>query len=270
VARSYEGAPTVGYLDLTGANEAEAVEWACYHHPGVFAERKLGYVNEPFHWEWYELTHLPRTAVCAPREHAKSEVFSIVTTAHHAIYRPGSWQYLFSATMDQSVDLLERCLSAIAQTEPWLLDNPPRLQRRDVVLGNWSRITVASVGKAIRGVHPDRIVGDDVLKDENTTNNLARARLHAWWFGTVGPMAHPGSRRPMRWGRLAPRGTIPVILHPPTKINLVGTPFHQLDLLMQMRENPIYTFRRYTAQFTPEELVAGTLAVEATGYLRAA
>ncbi len=270
MSRSRGDETPIRYEDLTGLTVAEGVEWACSKHPGIFAERKLGFDNQLFHWEWYELTHLPRTAVSAPREHAKSEVWSVNTTAQHAIYRPGSWQYLFSATLDQSKLLLERTLSAIAQVEPWLLDSPPRLQTTDVILANWSRITVASVGKAIRGIHPDRIVGDDVLKEENTGSNLARQRLNAWWFGTVGPMAHPGARRPMRWGRLAPKGHVPVIEHPPTKIALVGTPFHMLDLLVQMRENPIYSYRRYVAQFKPEDLVAGTLAVEATGMRLAA
>lgn len=263
-------AEAISYVDLQGLSVGEGVEWAMFHHPGVFAERRLGFHNELFHWEWYELTQLRRLAVVAPREHAKSEVFSVNTTCHHAIYRPGSWQYIFSNTLEQAKLLMERVVGAVATAEPALLDSPPRMHATDVVFSNWSRVSVASVGKSIRGVHPDRIVGDDVLKEENTGTNAARQKLHAWWFGTVGPMAHPGATRPMRWGRLAPRGRPPILYHPPTKITLVGTPFHQLDLLMQMSNNPIYTYRRYVAQFKPEELVPGTLAVEATGIRMAA
>jgi hypothetical protein len=48
---------------------------------------------------------------------------------------------------------------------------------------------------------------------------------------------------------------------PATRIMLVGTPFHQQDLLMGMRDNPIYSFRRYKAEFAESDLVDG-LAVE--------
>lgn len=264
-------ADAVSYTDLTGLTMNDAHEWACMMHPGVWAESKLGFVNQPFHWEWYELEmRNKRCAVCAPREHAKSEVYSVNTTAHHVEYRPGSWQYLFSSTLDQGKILLERVISAIATAAPDLLVSPPRFTTSDVVFRNWARVTVASVGKAIRGIHPDRIVGDDVLKEENTLTNLQRRRVESWWLGTVGPMAHPGSTRPMGFGKLRPAGRVPIVYHPPTSISLVGTPFHQLDLMMSMRDNPIYVFRRYASTFRPSELIPGTFAVEATGGLIAA
>lgn len=258
----------VTYSQLTGLTKAQGIEWSCAINPGVWAEWKLGFKNTQFHHEWYELEmRHSRLTVVAPREHAKSEVFSVNTTAHHAIYRPGCWQYLFSSTLDQSKLLLERCLSTIAQSAPYLLERTPRFSTTDVILSNWSRISVASVGKAIRGIHPDRLVGDDVLKEENTSTNLQRRRLEAWWFGTISPMAHPGATRPQRWGKMQPLGRVPVIWHPPTKVILVGTPFHQLDLLMGMKDNPIYTYRRYAAEFQFHELIPGTLAVEAVGGL---
>jgi hypothetical protein len=45
----------------------------CRANPGVWAERKLGFTNAPFHWEWYQLmTEESRLCVIAPREHAKA------------------------------------------------------------------------------------------------------------------------------------------------------------------------------------------------------
>jgi len=249
--------------DLSKMSLAEAQAIACRLHPGVMAEVKLGYTNAPFHWEWYELEmKYNRLAIVAPREHAKSEVFSVVTTAHWALYRPGCWQAIFTSSSDNAIKLLERILGAIAQLDPLLLDGAPKISSTEVILTNWSRITVAGAGKAIRGWHPDRIVGDDLLSDIHATTNLHRRRMETWWFGTVGPMAHPGTERRLGWGRLK-RGA-PIRRYPPTKIVLVGTPFHQLDLLMSMRDNPIYVFRRYAAEFRPEELVEGTFAVEAS------
>jgi hypothetical protein len=51
---------------------------------------------------------------------------------------------------------------------------------------------------------------------------------------------------------------------PPTRIMLVGTPFHERDLLMSMRGNPLYRFRRYAAEFDLALCVDGSLAVEAS------
>jgi len=232
-------------------------------HPGIWAERKLGFVNEPFHWEWYELEEMfPRLAVCAPREHAKSEIFSINKTAHMAIYQPGSWQFLFSATLEQGRHLMERLIKTVAAVEPAMFTNPPRFTTTDVIFGNWSRVSVGSVGKSMRGIHPDRIVGDDILNEGNTQTQAQRRKMEAWWFGSVGPMAHPGDIRPLQWGAIKPKGRTIMKTHKPTTITMVGTPFHQMDLLMGMRENPIYHFRRYSAVFSTDDLVDGTWAVE--------
>ena len=121
----------------------------------------------------------------------------------------------------------------------------PKDESIDIILGNYSRVTVAGRGKSVRGAHPDRIIGDDVLSEESTATSLQREKLERWWEGTVAPMAHPGTERKIGWGRIRKRA--PVISYKPTVIGLIGTPFHQQDLLMQMRSNPIYEFRRYSA-----------------------
>ena len=260
-------------IDLAVMLPAEASRTFEKLHPGVWAQRRLGMVNERHHWEWYEFQMLhSRCAVCAPRESSKSAVFSVISTAHKAVFTRGSWQYLFSASLDQSKLLLERVVSTIAAVEPWLLEGAPRFSSTDVILANWSRIQIASIGKSMRGIHPDRIVGDDVLDDDTSMTDYQRRKMTGWWFGSVGPMAHPGTMRPMQWGLLKPKGSsdIPMLRHPPTTITLAGTPFHQLDLLMSMRDNPVYAFRRYAAEFDPKELIPGTMALEATDIMRAA
>lgn len=231
------------------------------HHPGLWAELALGFDNPPFMDEWYSIA-LTRSRLCvvAPRGHAKTQVFSVNLTAHWAIYRPGSWQYLFSATLDQAKQTLERVVATVQRANPGLVARMPKNESAEVIFANWSRVTVAGAGKAVRGAHPDRIVGDDVLTEETAGTAYQRRKVENWWFGTVGPMAHSGVRRPLGWGRL--RGRVPQWDYPATRILLVGTPFHQLDLLMSMRANPIYHFRRYSAVFCPSELVPGTWAVE--------
>jgi hypothetical protein len=231
------------------------------HHAGLWAEYVLGFDNPPFINEWYDcaLTY-QRLCVVAPREHAKTQVFAVNVTAHHAVFRPGSWQYLFSATLEQATQTLERVLSVLQQTDPHLLHRMPKRDSTDVILQNWSRITAAGAGKAVRGAHPDRIVGDDVLTPETTQTAYQRRKMEDWWLGTIAPMAHGGVDRPLGWGRRQQR---PVRFeYAPTQVVLVGTPFHQQDLLMAMRHNPIYHYRRYSAEFQPHQLVPGTWAVD--------
>ncbi len=238
------------------------VDLACQYHPGVFAEQRLGFKNAPFHWEWYELgMKETRLAVIAPREHAKSEIFSVISTVHMALFNPGSWQYVFSATHTQGTLLMERIVSTMAAVDVEMVDKAVRFQQSDVIFSNYSRVSIAGAGKGVRGIHPDRIVGDDILTEEDAMSQLARRRRDIWWKGTVGPMAHPGTYRRLGWGRLTKHA--PMIWYPPSKILLVGTPFHQLDLLMSMRTNPMYKFRRYDAEFEPHERINGTYAVEA-------
>lgn len=234
----------------------QALEYAIANHPGVFAERRMGHVNAAVHWEWYELQlRYGRLAVIAPREHGKTEIYSVVTTAHQVGFRPGIWQYVFSATMDQARFIMERISAAVAMVWPDLLDHARKITTTDLIFANGSRVTVASTGKAVRGVHPDRIVGDDVMEEDATRTAHQREQVSRWWFGTVGPMAHPGTWRQLPHG--AKRWM------PATKIMLVGTPYHQMDLLMGMRENPLYVFRRYSAEFNEGDLLPGSMAVEA-------
>lgn len=230
-------------------------------HPGVWAELILGYQNEPFHWEWYECEICyPRLCIVAPRESAKSEVFSVVTTAHKA-RRTGFWQYLFSDTLDQAKDLLSRTMTILAETDPHLLDPLYRDAEDEKILANFSRITVAGRGKKIRGQHPDRIVGDDILDDKSTDTHLQRKKVHRWWFGTVAEMAHGPIVRRLGWGKIRPP-EVRMIQVPPTNIVLAGTPFHEEDLLLGTRSNRLYHFRRYQAVYEPGDLIPGTMAVE--------
>jgi hypothetical protein len=124
------------------------------------------------------------------------------------------------------------------------------------VYANGSRVTVAGAGKAVRGAHPDRVIGDDLLTEDGCATAHQRAKTSRWWLGTVGGMPHPGTTR-----------MVPGVGRkqlPPTQVIIVGTPFHSQDLLMTIKSNAVYHFRRYAAEFDPTQLPrpSESLAVE--------
>jgi hypothetical protein len=226
-------------MNLSELRTEEAIELACRASLAVWAERKRSLVHAPLHWEWCELAQTTvRLCVVAPREHAKSETFTVNQTAWRCEYTPGLEAYVFD--------------DAVEETAPWMF--PVREKNESMtVYRNLSQVRVAGSGKGVRGEHPDLIVGDDVMEETTALTSYQRRKLARWWHGTVGGMAHPGTWRMIggtrRW-------------FPPTRVHLVGTPFHQQDLLLAMSGNPMYEFRRYAAEFDPTDLVPGTLAVE--------
>lgn len=237
--------------------EAEQEELVCKSHLGEWTRRRIGYQMTDLHWEWCELRmHSQRLAVVAPRDHAKSETFTVNGTAWESIYTPGLWTYIFAETMDQAKKMLRRTVDAVHSVAPWMVDGAIENNSESITFANFARIDVAGSGKAVRSVHPDVIIGDDVLSEKSTSTSLQRKRTEKWWFGVVGGMAHPGT------DRLIGRGEDSrTIWMPPTRIYLVGTPFHQQDLLMGMKKNPVYRFRRYAAEYHEDQLVDG-MAVE--------
>lgn len=244
-------------LDLSAVPNLPAEhldELLCKAHPGVWAEKKRGFDNSPLHWEWYDLVMTAaRMAVVAPREHAKTEVFTVNATAWRCIYTPGLWTYIFAQTGDQAVALKARIDQVIETTAPWMITRAKKMSSQVSQYANFSMVTCAGAGKGVRGAHPDVIIGDDVLSEGSSMTAHQRKKTREWWFGTVSGMEHPGVVRDFGGPSRFQFGG--------TRVFLVGTPFHAQDLLMDMRENPLYRFRRYQAEFDPNDLVDG-LAVE--------
>lgn len=233
---------------VRGVSPAALDQMLCHANPAAWAERRRGFENAPFHEEWYDLMVTESRVCCvAPREHAKTEVWTINGTAWASIEYPGTWTYVFSNTKDQAEGFLERIVAAVEQVSPELLVRAPVRTRSQMVFSNGSRVTVAGAGKAVRSAHPDLIIGDDVLKEETTRSDYQRRKMANWWFGTVSNMAHPGTVRTLRGGRQ--------VVMPPTKVFLVGTPFHGSDLLLGMAKNKMYRYRRYAAEFHPSDRV---------------
>lgn len=235
---------------------AERDDMLCKAHPGIWAEKRRGFVNAPFHWEWYDIImESSRTCIVAPREHAKSECISINYTCWACRYTPGMKALIFCNTAEQAERIKARIDLAMAHAEPQMMPSrDPAVAY--TVFTNGSRIDVAGAGKSVRGEHPELIIGDDVLEEQACLSLLQRQATHRWWHGTVGGMAHgPDNTRVV--------GRQPIKM-PATKLVLIGTGFHEADLLMSARKNPIYEYRRYAAEFDDSRLpIEGSVAVDA-------
>ena len=199
-----------------------------------------GYKNIPkFHYEWYDVAQddkLKRVCILAPREFAKSDIFAVSYPVWKVINNPNYWVYLFSNnTEPQAIDLLARCEKVIMNHYPELKPSYGGLggswHKTQIVLVNGSRITAKGQGVAVRGGHPDLIIADDILDEDNCLTEYQRRKLKRWFFETVSNMAKPG-----------------------TKIIVVGTPQHEGDLLYKdLRENPLYFWRRYYARYEGDQ-----------------
>lgn len=227
----------------------------CKAHPGVFAERMRGFENSAVHWEWYDLAMTEyRLACVAPRDHAKTEVFTVNMTTWRSLYTPGLWTFVFCATKDLAEELKTRVKTAMEEVEPAMVRGARSDTKTDIVFKNYSRLSVAGAGSAVRSKRPDVIIGDDVLEEKKCRSSEQRRKTHSWWHGTVANMAHPAGLKRSLGGREK-------VEMPATRIFLIGTPFHEDDLISQMKANPIYRYRRYAAEYGPEDLVDG-LAVD--------
>lgn len=225
---------------------------------GYWTERRMRLPMSPLHWEWCRLrTEGKRLAVLAPREHAKSETFTVNGTAWESVYNPGLWTYIFAQTGEQAENMLARVKAKIQIVAPEMVRFARTDKKDKLVLSNYATIEAAGAGAAVRGVHPDVIIGDDVLSEASANSAKARDGIQKWWFGAIVGMAHPGTNRTLGEGKNSME-----LWFPPTRVYLVGTPFHQQDLLMNMRKNPVWSYRRYAAEFHPSELVEGTMAIE--------
>lgn len=238
-----------------GMTRAEKLEVLCEVDCATWAEKKRGFRNQPFHLEWYDVLQTEsRGCIVAPRDHGKSEVCTVNHVAHKSAYSPGFWSYVFCATKDLAYELKERIDTCLEAAHPELFRGRVRRNKTTSVYANGSRVQVAGAGSRVRSAHPDLIIGDDVLEESKCATEHQRKKTERWWFGTVANMAHPGTWRVVRGHGLR--------WFPPSRIFLVGTPFHASDLLLGMRTNGQYVFLRYAADFLEEELVPGTCAVE--------
>jgi len=170
--------------------------------------------------------HIKYFLKLAPRDHGKTEVFTITYPLYRILKDPNIRILILSKTSTQA----RKCLRIIKQ----------ELETNERIRGDFGDLrgfpwgqeaiyckrtrdskdpTVEVVGAlgAITGGHFDLIIADDILDDENTKTAQRREDMLNWFLGTILQLAEPESQ-----------------------VIVVGTRKHFDDLYSHLLENPLW------------------------------
>ena len=153
-----------------------------------FFEDICGFQLAHFHNEWYEMSEKNnKTCVIASRDHGKS-VFYRVYLLWKMAYNPGTEVLFFSHSQHQSIDHMAK-MDELIMTIPALAHLKPKRgwAKQLFKFTNKSSIRAMSVGKAVRGAHPDIVVLDDILSSEAATQLKSVAQ---WFYTALLPVLH--------------------------------------------------------------------------------
>lgn len=171
----------------------------------------------PHYEDWYRIARdEKRSNVESPRGHGKSLFWSYALPMWDVI-RGGADFLLVSYSEGQVIELL-RMIRQEIETNDFLA--PIRPSTREIWMADKLGFSDGGIvrglgfGTSARGLHPKRIVGDDMLKD---SGGISPEEQERFWFGVVAGMAMPD-----------------------TKIHAIGTPIDFDDLLAKLETNPVY------------------------------
>ena len=174
-----------------------------------------------------------RSAIAAPRGHAKSTVMSLQNVLHAALYGYKRYILLISDTEAQAVSFLDAIKYELETNERLLRDfgeQPGKTWKSgSIVLANGCRIDAVGSGQKLRGRRnyerrPDLILCDDIENDEGARTAEQRQKTADWFWKAV---CKSGDSY--------------------TDILVIGTILHHDSLLANLLENPGFQGRKYKA-----------------------
>jgi len=188
---------------------------------GKFDE-KFPWILTKFHQEWFDLSEgNSKTCIIASRDHGKS-VFYRVYLLWKMAYNPGTEVLFFSHSQHQSIEHMGK-MNELIETIPALQHLKPKRgwAKQKFKFTNKSSISAMSVGKAVRGAHPQIVVLDDILSSEAQTQ---LKHISSWFYTALLP-----------------------VLHHTAQLCIVGTPFSYTDLYAELKKLKSYAVREYPA-----------------------
>lgn len=174
-----------------------------------------------------------RSAVAAPRGHAKSTVMSLKNVLHAALYGYKRYILLISDTEAQAAGFLDAIKNELETNERILRDFGEQegkvWKSSSVVLENGCRIDAVGSGQKLRGRRhyqrrPDLILCDDIENDEGVRTAEQRKKTADWF-----------------WKAVCKAGDTY------TDILFIGTILHHDSLLANLLDNPGFQSSRYQA-----------------------
>jgi hypothetical protein len=189
------------------------------------------FILGPHHMEWGDLVNdHNRINILAARDHGKSFFWTLAYPIWKAGFADsGSEGIIFSATQPQAEEFLGKIKAeirenpALAHLIPYTGDR--FWSARKIMLRNGSVIRAAGFGVRVRGGHPDWLVCDDVLNDDDIYSETIRRRNIDYFLSAISGMMHRNKQ-----------------------LVVVGTPMHQADLYAALRDTGEYECRTYPAE----------------------
>lgn len=185
-------------------------------------DEKNPWILTKFHQEWFELSeNNNKTCIIASRDHGKS-VFYRVYLLWKMAYNPGTEVLFFSHSQHQSIEHMAK-MNELIESIPALQHLKPSRgwAKQKFKFTNKSSISAMSVGKAVRGAHPQIVVLDDILSSEAQTQ---LKHISSWFYTALLP-----------------------VLHHTAQLCIVGTPFSYTDLYAELKKLQSYQVREYPA-----------------------
>ena len=185
-------------------------------------DEKNPWILTKFHEEWFDLSeNNSKTCIIASRDHGKS-VFYRVYLLWKMAYNPGTEVLFFSHSQHQSIEHMAK-MNELIETIPALQHLKPARgwAKQKFKFTNKSSISAMSVGKAVRGAHPQIVVLDDILSSEAQTQ---LKHISSWFYTALLP-----------------------VLHHTAQLCIVGTPFSYTDLYSELKKLKSYAVREYPA-----------------------
>ena len=185
-------------------------------------DKKNPWILTKFHQEWFDLSeNTNKTCIIASRDHGKS-VFYRVYLLWKMAYNPGTEVLFFSHSQHQSIEHMGK-MNELIESIPALQHLKPKRgwAKQKFKFTNKSSISAMSVGKAVRGAHPDIVVLDDILSSEAQTQ---LKHISSWFYTALLP-----------------------VLHHTAQLCIVGTPFSYTDLYAELKKLKSYAVREYPA-----------------------
>ena len=218
-----------------------AVQYLCRTDFRVFQKVELEMELGPHHYEWWNRLQTRRD-ICemAPRDHGKSMSLAQAYPLYRAKY--DHWCrdiFLLGADQPSAVENLDK-IKDLLETKPTMRQLLPKAgkdriySRTEVKLSNGTTLKARSFGSRLRGRHPQLIIGDDILNEQNSLTPENRRETRKYFMEVVLPMKDKGLPAQRAKGFFS-------------QIVLIGTAQDREDLYHELQKNPGFIGKKMKA-----------------------